>query len=431
MTPPRTAVAALFLLLRLAVAAEAQTNERIYENLDFRFVTPGARAAGMGRAFVGLADDATAAYSNPGGLSNLLAKEFSVELQVTGIRHERLVSLSPGDPVQTRTFGNTVWEPSFLSFVWPLGRWTASFFLDSVQDYRESFAFQGRPVPALGAPEDGAYGTIAARNQQYGIGAAFVVDPRLSVGASIALSSLDLASEGRSGTPFNPRNGTNTIDSGSTVTTMAGILVKPRPRLSLGASFFGGASFDLQTTLFGTFLVGTTDDLAGVVQTGTRVPIRYVVPPRAALGVAWRPTDRVTVLADASHIWYSHQISSRFQIVDFQAQAFGLSPANFYVRDVWEMHVGAEYRVYGASETLAFRAGVFTDPDHRMRFRSTGPATVASTLLDFRFNTVGDKTDLGATGGIGLMIKNRFQLDVAGSLSKDARQLVVSTVVRP
>ena len=40
--------------------AAGQTNERIYEDLDFRFVTPGARAVGMGKTFVGLADDATA-----------------------------------------------------------------------------------------------------------------------------------------------------------------------------------------------------------------------------------------------------------------------------------------------------------------------------------------------------------------------------------
>ena len=43
--------------------ANAQTNERIYEGLNFRFVTPGARAVGMGVTFIGLADDATAAAS--------------------------------------------------------------------------------------------------------------------------------------------------------------------------------------------------------------------------------------------------------------------------------------------------------------------------------------------------------------------------------
>ena len=72
----------------LTADAAAQTNERIYEDLDFRFVTPGARAVGMGKTFVGLADDATAAESNPAGMSNLLEQEFSVEFIGTQIKHE-------------------------------------------------------------------------------------------------------------------------------------------------------------------------------------------------------------------------------------------------------------------------------------------------------------------------------------------------------
>jgi len=39
---------ALALALLGPATAFAQTNERIYENLNFRFVTPGARPAGMG-----------------------------------------------------------------------------------------------------------------------------------------------------------------------------------------------------------------------------------------------------------------------------------------------------------------------------------------------------------------------------------------------
>ena len=50
-------------------SANGQSNERVYESFDFRFVTPGARAVGMGKAFTGLADDATAAFTNPAGLS--------------------------------------------------------------------------------------------------------------------------------------------------------------------------------------------------------------------------------------------------------------------------------------------------------------------------------------------------------------------------
>ena len=92
--------------------ANAQTNERIYEDLDFRFVTPGARAVGMGKTFVGLADDATAAASNPAGMSNLLEQEFSFEFIGTQIKHARFV---PGATPPTETFGDYVATPSFLS----------------------------------------------------------------------------------------------------------------------------------------------------------------------------------------------------------------------------------------------------------------------------------------------------------------------------
>jgi long-subunit fatty acid transport protein len=419
--------------LAFAASARAQTNERIYENLDFRFVTPGARAVAMGKSFVGLADDATAAYSNPAGLSNLLKKEFSFEFQGTDIRHERLVSETPGAPTETKVFGDRVWGPSFLSFAWPAGRWTASFFLNAVQNYSESFAFEGRPIPGTGGgAEDGAFGTIDVRNQQYGAGVSFVVNRYLSVGASLVASSLDLASQGRSGTPLNQRNGTDTIDRGTALTGMGGVLVKPVKGLSLGASYYGGASFDLETRLYGSFLEGTSiDDVDDVVLTGTVKPIRYVIPKRLGLGAAWRVRDQFTLVADADRIWYSEQISDRFLIVDFQAAAYGLSRSNFTVRNVWELHAGAEYRIYRSSLTFALRAGVFTDPDHRMRFNSEGASNVAVKFLDYRFNTVSDKTDVGATFGCGLMVANRFQVDAAASLSPDAHEVVVSFVIRP
>src|SRR5688572_11299458 len=116
----------------LTAAAAAQTNERIYEDLDFRFVTPGARAVGMGKTFVGLADDATAAESNPAGMSNLLEQEFSVEFIGTQIKHKRFV---PGGTPPTETFGEYVTTPSFLSYVLPMKRWTVSFYRHTVQDY--------------------------------------------------------------------------------------------------------------------------------------------------------------------------------------------------------------------------------------------------------------------------------------------------------
>ena len=49
---------------------------------DFRFNTPGARANRMGGTFVGLADDASAAYTTPAGLTILTEPEISVEYKM-------------------------------------------------------------------------------------------------------------------------------------------------------------------------------------------------------------------------------------------------------------------------------------------------------------------------------------------------------------
>src|SRR5262249_45608167 len=181
-------------------------------NLDFRFTTPGARAAAMGRTFTGLADDATAAVSNPAGLSNLLEQEFSFEFSGTQLRYQHTGELGVGD---VDTFGDAVFTPTFFSYVLPINRATFSFFLNSVQDFSERFLFGPRAVATRDHPEDGAFGTISVKAQNYGVGGAFVVNRYLSVGGSIGVMTLDFASEARSGTPLNQRNGTNTIYNGT------------------------------------------------------------------------------------------------------------------------------------------------------------------------------------------------------------------------
>jgi hypothetical protein len=98
---------------------------------------------------------------------------------------------------------------------------------------------------------------------------------------SAVVTSLSLASEGRSGTPFNPRNGSNTIDSGTTLTGMGGILVKPAHGVAIGTSYYAGATFNLETALFGSFLYGDSccvlPSAARKMGRRTRGRIAYVV----------------------------------------------------------------------------------------------------------------------------------------------------------
>ncbi len=49
--------------------------------LQFDFLNPGAKSLALGGAFAGLADDATATFANPAGLTQLNASEISVEVR--------------------------------------------------------------------------------------------------------------------------------------------------------------------------------------------------------------------------------------------------------------------------------------------------------------------------------------------------------------
>src|SRR5437870_12948983 len=71
----------LFLILVLAAVPAAAQNTDIESlaGLQFNFGNPGARALGMGGAFIGLADDASAAEANPAGLTILRKPEVTLE----------------------------------------------------------------------------------------------------------------------------------------------------------------------------------------------------------------------------------------------------------------------------------------------------------------------------------------------------------------
>src|ERR1700751_2482658 len=74
--------ALLFLAIcALATAPVAAQNTDIesLSGLQFNFGNPGARSLGMGGAFLGLADDASAAEANPAGLTILRKPEITTE----------------------------------------------------------------------------------------------------------------------------------------------------------------------------------------------------------------------------------------------------------------------------------------------------------------------------------------------------------------
>ena len=75
--------------------ADAQTSLQV--PLQFDFVNPGAKSLALGGAFTGLADDATATFANPAGLTLLLGPELSLAQTVVTDDDALLASMLKGN----------------------------------------------------------------------------------------------------------------------------------------------------------------------------------------------------------------------------------------------------------------------------------------------------------------------------------------------
>jgi len=114
----------LLLLLLSSGSAWGLTDEEIFRDFRFNFVNPGARAVGLGGAFIAAADDATAAEANPAAL-NYISK-LEVFLEYRAVRPETLVirptrRFGSNDPTSTSDFTdftlvNSREDSEFLSY---------------------------------------------------------------------------------------------------------------------------------------------------------------------------------------------------------------------------------------------------------------------------------------------------------------------------
>jgi len=431
------AILAMLTLCGWPTFAIGQTNERAYESLEIRVVTPGARAVGMGKTFVGIADDATAAASNPAGLSNLLDPEFSIELSGTRFRHRRFQP-TPDDPhATTEPFTQFVGFPTFASYVTPLPgalrRATLALFYNSLQRYREQFsiaAYLGDPADSS-TRQDPHAGDMRINATALGIGGAYVFNPRLSIGGSMTLHSLKFDSRtwtGSKATPTDFRNGTVTDDSDRAVGGQIGVLYKPRYWLTLGAAYYPRTTFKLTTTIFGDFCPENCPVNPEQHFDGLQKPIDYRIPDRVTVGGAMR-RGRWTFASDVTYIRYQERVTDNFQIIDFMLQpdSSQLKRQDYFFNNVREVHAGVEHRWIRSERAYAVRFGGFRDPDHSMRFNYYDQSRQASAEA-LRFNNY-HPSMLGATVGGGVVWSNRLQVDGAVSLAPNLLPEVVISVV--
>jgi hypothetical protein len=315
----RRAVGRSILLLPIAcvlvpLEVAAQTDEPVFVNWRANPLTVGSRPAGMGGAFVAVADDARAAFLNPAGLTQIPLTE---------------ISASSGRPWLAAASGRQRIR-------------LAAYFTDAEQD-------------SLPTPEGAPRSSLQPAVWEIGAAAGFQPFRHVRLGASVAYRHLTIEQEG------DPPEGTHPLVGGkdSAVRATVGILVDLIPvrivgasPLKLGVSFQPGVSFEVPRA------------------EGEAVELRR--PSVTSVGLAWRANNAWSFSAQADVVRYHEVVDALVRNVGADAAR------DFLLVNAVEPRLGTEFAtpLRCGCGTIKIRAGlhyespgtlVFTGPDPELR----------------------------------------------------------------
>jgi long-subunit fatty acid transport protein len=456
----------VFLLIVLAALPLAAQNTDIesLSGLQFNFGNPGARSLGMGGAFLGLADDASAAEANPAGLTILRKPEVSIEAR--NYQSQQVFSTSGTYPDIQRTafshYSQRV-DVTFMSVVYPVKNFTFGVYYHEplrnegagqVVPVRNQFTGEIKTnVPDFFLPTDGKSGPVT-RQQCIDLNkkdptkilcSGWSVLPFLSAvdihektfGFAVAwkIGKLSIGGTGRyhrfGETAFTFRvNDVFNFDSISVQATNDIRKNNDKPKDIHANTFAGGFKFEATDKLsFGgvykkgakfptpTFAANSDTNFAFVKVADTT----FHVPDIYGVGVSFRPIPVLTINADAVRVKYSNLVD-KFVSINASVRAAG-NP--FVAKDVTELHLGAEY-FFSTRIPFAIRAGFWREPAHSVTYNGplNEPDRVAAAIL---FPKDNNHNHLSIGAGLAWP---RFQIDAAYDRSTHFKVGSMSAVMR-
>jgi long-chain fatty acid transport protein len=448
---------ALAAILHGLPATAQNTDLEALAGVQFNFANPGARSLGMGGAFLGLADDATAVEANPAGLTVLRKPEVSLELR--NFRTTQTLATSGTFLENLRQTDFTTFSKradiSFASFVYPIRNFDLAVYYHEPLNYKAAGAVE---------PQSDAFGQITdipnfffARDARKAVTAqqcrdiqnkdpndifacietlvdpfltAVTVDQRtwglggawkmknLSIGASVRYQQFHEEALTIRTDPFgNPKQldvqatgsfdnrGALQLKDRNDVTFTAGFKWDATEKFSFGGVYKKGASYIAPTFVNKEKLADTT----------------FHIPDIAGLGVSIRPLPVLIFNVDAVRVTYSNMVD---HFVSINGEVSGLSHP-FQANDVTELHAGGEY-FFSTKIPLAIRAGYWRDPPHATKY--VGPQNNI-LLIGNAILFPGEKTQNHKSLGAGLAWPH-FQIDAAYDTSEKYKVGSISMVTR-
>ncbi|MDR3553980.1 MAG: outer membrane protein transport protein [Syntrophobacteraceae bacterium] len=307
----------------------------------------GSKAAAMGTAFAAVADDPSAVFFNPAGLTQLHGTNFysggtlvfpsSEYISPSGSSEESEFQVFPPPHLYATSDFNTDAFCFGLGIYSPFGiggrKWDEGGITRYISTESEIGTFAVNPVAAfrlnpwisLGAGFYYQYATLTAESM--------VNQARLRAGDA----KLSLEGEG-GGWGCN-----------------AGILLFPGRLVSFAVSFRSGSKVKQDMTVSLDNIAPSLRPFFGGSSFKTDASSAVDFPQVVTIGIAFRPTDKLTFAFDADGAGWSSLNAIDVNVQHKVVQAgFGDLDIPFDSKDAWELKAGVEYKV---NDRLALRGG--------------------------------------------------------------------------
>jgi long-chain fatty acid transport protein len=325
----------------------------------FQINENGARAMAMAGAFTGLADDPSAIYFNPAGITQL--DGIQIYAGATMIMPISSFSLPPQYSIPKTNMDSQVFFPINFYITYHI-----------TSDLSVGLGINNQFGLGTKWPQDWVGSQLAVETSVktffFTPVVAYKISPKLSIsaGATIATNNVLISRMGAAPDPRLP-NYLITLDS-KTATAVGftlAFLYKPDDRIQIGACYRSKSKFNLTGTA-----TSNPASFPFQVAPGTYAQIPYpngdisaslTTPPDFTFGISIKPIDKWTITADYQWIGWSTYDSLKVNFNSYKnplnGAAVSISVPKQY-QDSYILRVGTEYKV---DDILSLRAGIYYD----------------------------------------------------------------------
>ena len=364
-----------FLLITCRVflaSAFAQQIQRVEIPSSLNPVGSGARALGMGGAFIAIADDATAASWNPGGLIQLETPEISLVGASFNRSEDNSFGVSPEASGEQSIFEERI---NYLSAAYPFTLWGHNMIVslnyqnlyDFTRDWSFSLTEQSEITSLTQNIDYQQEGGLSATGIAYGM----QITPQFSFGFTLnfwedGIYNNDWEQTTRQqgsgtvlGNPFTFESITSDKYSFSGFNINLGILWNITNKLTLGAVFKTPFEADLKhesTFVSSGHPEGNSSNSNSYIEDETLdMPMSY------GIGIAYRFSDQFTLSADVYRTEWGNFILTDSKGND-TSPTTGQPISESDIGPTHQVRIGGEYLFIKPKHLIPLRGGVFYDP---------------------------------------------------------------------